>query len=131
LDAGGLVVWDQTSGAVHLIELAFRQAAQSTAASDPSDALPLDDRVRALRNFVTDNRIVQVPMQASKRHLILELLAQEFEPGRKYSEKMVNLRLGTWHPDTAMWRRYLVDAGFLDRDNGLYWRSGGHVPLDS
>ena len=55
------------------------------------------------------------------------MLAQEFEPGRRYSEPMVNLMLGKWHEDTAALRRYLVDEGFLDREAGEYWRSGGTV----
>ena len=62
-----------------------------------------------------------------KRLVILDLLAQEFEPGRRYSEPMVNLMLGKWHADTAALRRYLVDEGFLDREAGEYWRSGGTV----
>jgi hypothetical protein len=62
---------------------------------------------------------------------VLDLLAQEFEPGRRYSEKAVNLALGRWHADTAALRRYLVDEGFLDRAGGEYWRTGGSfVPGD-
>ena len=55
------------------------------------------------------------------------MLAQEFEPGERYSEAMVNLMLGKWYADTAALRRYLVDEGFLDRDAGQYWRMGGTV----
>jgi hypothetical protein len=40
----------------------------------------------------------------------------------------VNRVLARWHPDTAALRRYLVDEGFLDRDGGQYWRTGGTVP---
>lgn len=58
----------------------------------------------------------------------LEMLSQEFDVGRRYSEKMVNLILVKWHADTAAWRRYLVDEGYLDRAAGEYWRSGGSVP---
>jgi hypothetical protein len=31
------------------------------------------------------------------------------------------------HPDYAMLRRALVDEGFLARENGWYWRTGGSV----
>jgi hypothetical protein len=31
------------------------------------------------------------------------------------------------HADTAALRRYLVDDGFLSRDHGEYWRTGGRV----
>jgi hypothetical protein len=38
---------------------------------------------------------------------------------------MVNLMLAQVHPDTAALRRYLVDDGFMTRERGEYWRSGG------
>ena len=39
----------------------------------------------------------------------------------------MNNRLRPFHPDVAALRRYLVEEGFLDRGDGLYWRSGGTV----
>ena len=56
---------------------------------------------------------------------MLDVLAQEFEPGERYPEKEVNRRLRAWHPDFAALRRYLVDEGFMERDHGEYWRTGG------
>jgi len=47
----------------------------------------------------------------------------------RLAEKLVNLVLGRFYADTAALRRALVDHGFLDRDHGEYWRSGGHVQL--
>ena len=32
--------------------------------------------------------------------------------------------------DYVALRRYLIDEGFLDRDHGEYWRSGGSVAAD-
>lgn len=80
-----------------------------------------------MRAFVVDGRLTSIPTAHSKRLVILDWLAQLFEPGRRYSEQMVNLILGQHHPDTAALRRYMVDAGFLDREAGQYWRSGGTV----
>jgi hypothetical protein len=76
-------------------------------------------------SFVRAGRIVQMPAKHEPRMALLDWLVQDFEPGRKYSEKMVNLILGQRHADVAMLRRYLVDAGLLDRAGGEYWRSGG------
>lgn len=81
-----------------------------------------------MRAFVLDGRLISIPTSSSKRLVILDWLAQLFEPGRHYSEQMVNLILGQQHPDTAALRRYMVDAGYLDREAGQYWRSGGTVP---
>jgi hypothetical protein len=128
LDTGGLIVWDQASGSVHLVEQAFTLAARATAGAKVDDG-PMDERDKVIRAFVRDHRIVQIPMQLSKRLILAEMLAQEFEPGRRYSEKMVNLIIGRWHADTAAWRRYMVDGDLLSRDSGEYWRSGGQVPV--
>lgn len=78
-----------------------------------------------LKAFVRDGRIVTIPSKHAKRQLLLDWLAQDFEPGRRYTEQMVNLVIGQRHPDTAALRRYLVDDGFMSREAGVYWRSGG------
>ena len=85
----------------------------------------LVDQQKVLRAFVVDGRITSLPSKHSKRLLLLDWLVQDFEPGRRYSEQMVNLVIGRRHADTAALRRYLVDDGFLDRESGQYWRSGG------
>ena len=90
------------------------------------DPAPVDV-AKVMRAFVRDGRITQMPRSPAKRRVVLDWLAQEFEPGRTYSESMVNLILGQHHADTAAWRRELVDAGMLDRADGRYWRSGGTV----
>ncbi len=78
-----------------------------------------------LRAFVRDGRLLSIPTVHSKRLVILDWLAQRFEPGRRYSEQMVNLVLARVHPDTAALRRYLVDDDLLSRAAGEYWRTGG------
>jgi hypothetical protein len=87
----------------------------SSSATDPTH----------LKAFVRDGRIVTIPTKHAKRLLLLDWLAQDFEPGRRYSEQMVNLVIGQRHADTAALRRYLVDEGFMTREAGVYWRSGG------
>ena len=52
-----------------------------------------------------------------------------FEPGVRYPEREVNALLAVWHADVAALRRYLVDEGFLTREAGVYWRSGGRVDV--
>lgn len=127
LVGSGLVVRG-ADGAHHLLGEAFSLAARAEAAQRPAPGTPdaaSAEQARVLRAFVRDGRLVAIPMPRAKRLVVLDLLAQEFEPGRRYSEKMVNLILGRWHADTAALRRYLVDEGFLDREAGEYWRTGG------
>jgi DNA-binding transcriptional ArsR family regulator len=113
-----------------LLEAAFGLAARAVAAARPARDEHGDapaDEARVLRAFVRDGRLLSIPTAWGKRRIVLDWLAQRFEPGRRYSEAMVNLSLGQVHPDTAALRRYLVDDGFLSRDQGEYWRTGGRV----
>lgn len=123
----GLVV--QGEGRLSLAADAFRNAAREAnlrPASSEFDDQPEAAR-KVLRSFVANGRLKSIPVSPAKRVVVLDWLAQSFEPGRRYSEQMVNLILGQRHADTAALRRYLVDDGFLDRAGGEYWRSGGTV----
>jgi hypothetical protein len=89
----------------------------------------VDERRRAnvLRAFFDGDRLRSIPVAHAKRQIVLDVLAQDFEPGTRYSEKQVNLIIGKRHADTAALRRHLVDDGFLEREGGAgqYWRAGG------
>ena len=84
----------------------------------------MDERV--LRNFLSaEGRLRTIPTKHSKLLVVLDHLAQAFEPGRRYPESEVNDVLGRAHPDHAALRRYLVENGFMTREDSVYWRSGG------
>jgi hypothetical protein len=90
------------------------------------DALVRQEQV--LRAFVLpDGRLRSIPTKISKRLVILNLVAQEFEIGRTYAETEVNAAVRRFHDDVAALRRYLVEEGFLERRDGRYWRAGGTV----
>jgi hypothetical protein len=80
-----------------------------------------------LRVFLSNGRIEAIPAKQLRRRLLLDKIAQAFEPGVRYPERRVSLFLGSIHPDYAALRRYLVDEDFLSRADGEYWRSGGTV----
>ena len=81
---------------------------------------------QVLRNFLDeDGRLHTIPSKRSKLLVVLDHLAQRFEPGKVYPEKDVNANLEAFHPDYAALRRYLVEDAFLTREDGYYWRSGG------
>jgi hypothetical protein len=85
---------------------------------------PHDERV--LRNFITeDGQLHTIPTKRSKRLVVLDHIAQSFEPGRTYPESEVNAIIERFHPDYAALRRYLVEDEFLTRQDAVYWRSGG------
>lgn len=84
------------------------------------------EHLATLRPFFDEHGVLtQIPMQRTKRLVLLDLLSQRFLPGQLYSEARVNLILGQFNSDWAALRRYLVDEDFLGRRDGFYWRSGG------
>ena len=88
------------------------------------DALARDSR---LSGFLRDGRIEAMPAKRSRRRLLLDEVAQAFEPGVRYPERAVNRVLGAMFSDHAALRRYLVDEELLARADGQYWRTGGPV----
>lgn len=88
----------------------------------------MDERV--LANFLAaDGSLRTIPTKRAKLLVVLDHLAQSFELGRVYPEQEVNAVLKRFHPDCAALRRYLVEDGFLTREDGFYWRSGGSVDV--
>src|ERR1700689_4523927 len=80
-----------------------------------------------LSGFVDHGRLRALPSKRSKRLMLLDTMAQVFEPGIRYPEPLVNELLSVLHPDYAALRRYLVDEQLMDRAGGEYWRIGGTV----
>jgi hypothetical protein len=78
-----------------------------------------------LRTFMPAGRIERIPTSRGKRLVVLDHVCRVFEPGVRYPEREVTAMLKAFHPDYAALRRYLVDEGFLSREGGTYWRSGG------
>ncbi len=108
----------------------LRTVAEGLASFEPA-AVPAGewtaDELDVLGRFFVGTRLKEIPTAAGKRRVVLERLAQEFEPGVRYDERDVNLTLQVFHPDYAALRRYLVDAELLTRADGVYWRSGGRI----
>jgi hypothetical protein len=84
----------------------------------------LTDLEKVIRAFVKDGRLVSIPAKPSKRDLLLPwILDQCFPEDRAYEEKEVNMRLALLNPDVSALRRYLIDAGLMTRDQGIYRRA--------
>ncbi len=84
------------------------------------------EHLATLRPFFNKfGALTQIPMQRSKRLVLLDLLSQQFAPGQIYPERDVNLIVGRFNRDWAALRRYLVDEGFMERRDAFYWRAGG------
>lgn len=87
---------------------------------------PLDhEDERVLQNFVDgDGRLKGIPVQRRKLMAVLRWLVEDFQPGRRYTEREVNRIIGRRHPDFASLRRFLVDEELMQRRRSVYWRTG-------
>jgi DNA-binding transcriptional ArsR family regulator len=87
------------------------------------ELLPAFD-AKVLRAFVVDGRLASIPAQEKKRLVVLRYLRERcFAEDRPYPEKEVNARLALLHPDVASLRRYLIEAGLMTREAGVYRRA--------
>jgi hypothetical protein len=120
-------------GGDHRLDLeVLRELARSVPTDAPIDPAIVDgpwtdEEALVLARFFSGRRLTRVPSNHSKRLLVLERLALEFEPGRRYQEREVDFALQLFHADYATLRRYLVDEGFMTRADGVYWRTGGRT----
>jgi hypothetical protein len=97
-------------------------------AEEPVDHRRADpEAASVLRRYLDGDRLASMPRAGRKRQIVLEYIVTTFEPGRRYPEEEVNATLRAFHDDVPALRRYLVEAGLLDRAGGEYWRSGGWV----
>ena len=131
-EVGRLVETGLLGRDLRLDRAALRRIAQALPQAAPADPTLLSgpwtaEEARQLAQFFSGSRLVSLPAVHAKRHLVLERLAQEFEPGLRYAEREVNSILQVFYSDHTTLRRYLVDEGLLTRAEGVYWRTGGRV----
>ena len=79
-------------------------------------------RQHVLDSFFQDGRLKTIPAQRKKKRIVLQALAQQFEPQHIYPESEVNAILARYHDDVCTLRRDLVGEGLLERDAHGYWR---------
>lgn len=85
-----------------------------------------DTFARKVRDtFFAGGTLTAIPASRKKREVILNWLAEQFEPGVRYPEKQVNAIIQRYHWDSATLRRELVDGRWLAREGGGgdYWRT--------
>lgn len=89
------------------------------------------ERVTGIDRFVVKGRLEQYPAGADDRMVVLQYLINRAmpEPAELVDERTITERLEQLTDDPVTVRRYLVDAGFLDReaDGSSYRRAAGSV----
>ena len=82
-------------------------------------------RQKVLESFFEYGRLVSIPVQRKKKRIVLEKLLENFERGRVYKEKEVNLIIAEFHDDFCTIRRDMISEHLMERENGVYWRVDG------
>ena len=77
---------------------------------------------KIIDNFFVDGKLKSIPVQRKKRNVILEVLAQDFEIGKEYTEKEVNVLISAHHDDFCTLRREFIMEKLFTRDKGIYIR---------
>ncbi len=82
------------------------------------------ERQKTLQNnFTEDGRLRVLPRKEKKKIIILTEIAKSFKSNQSYTEKEVDRILKRVFDDHVTLRRYLIEYGFLDRNNdgSKYW----------
>lgn len=95
------------------------------------DEIEKSQEEKILKSFCSSTdplRLKSLPSKQQKLLVVLARVAEEFEPGRTYTEQEVKELLAGIYADHATLRRSLIDFGFLKRtsDGRSYWRDGEH-----
>jgi hypothetical protein len=107
----------------------FREAARRPTAPAVDHGTGDATTEALLGTFVRDGRLVRLPARWDRKRQVLRHIAERsFDSGVEYPERAVDERLTAWCADDApvdhvTLRRYLVDLGHLERENGVYRRA--------
>ncbi|HFI0452951.1 TPA: DUF2087 domain-containing protein [Streptococcus suis] len=74
--------------------------------------------------FFRDGKLLVIPKKLKSKQILFAYLQEELaKKGSTFTEKEVNTFLAEFYDDYAILRRYLVDYGYLSRDQyGLEYR---------
>lgn len=76
----------------------------------------MDELIDFKKRFLKNGELVSIPKKESYKRIMLLWAVSFFELNTSYTELQVNRVLSQLYPDYAVLRRYLVDYGFLLRD---------------
>lgn len=78
-------------------------------------------RKKVIDSFFEYGKLKSIPAQRKKEKICLEEIAKSFEPGKKYSEKEINILIADYNDDFCTIRRDMLSEGILEREGAAYW----------
>jgi hypothetical protein len=88
------------------------------------------DVAKAIEPYFLGGRLTVLPRCRPARLAVLDFLAGQFEPGRRYTELQFNETLSRFYSDYCALRRYMVDEEIMGRRDAVYWRVGGTFDVE-
>ena len=127
LSEAGLVRFERrgTSRIYSFVPTGLDEARRSLSDDSGLSTFSDDDSLEAweqkvLSTFIEDDTITQIPASEKKRMVLVRWIATKFEPERDYPEQEVNEIVKRHHPDSAYFRRAMVDSGLMTRSRSVY-----------
>lgn len=68
------------------------------------------------QKYFQDGKLRQIPKKNKGKQELFRFFAEQFDDAKVYTEKEINEKLKNFYDDFAILRRYLVDYGYLLRD---------------
>lgn len=86
-------------------------------------AITEEERNRVLDTYIKDGKIETFPSKEKRKLIALQHIVKRFEQNKIYTEKEVNEVLKLIYSDYVTIRRYLIEYGFMKRNNECteYW----------
>lgn len=84
-----------------------------------------DYHKKVLGTFLTDGKLIHLPVQRKKRRVILEYIAASFSWDTPYTEREFSVALADFHEDFCTLRREMICEKLFTRKNGVYYRMDG------
>ena len=79
----------------NIIDIISEQSAEADEQNEREEAY----RKKVIDAFMEYGKLKSIPAQRKKKRIILELIAEKFEPGRHYTEREVNIIIADFNDD--------------------------------
>lgn len=101
----------------NIIDIISEESAEAGEQNEREEAY----RRKVIEAFMEYGKLKSIPAQRKKKRIILELIAEKFEPGRHYTEREVNIIIADFNDDFCTLRRDMISEGILKREKSEYW----------
>ncbi len=100
----------------------FDAAAAEPEQVDEQQRREKEYRQKVIDSFFEYGKLKTIPVQRKKKLICYEVIAENFVPGKVYSEKELNGIIAPIHEDYCTIRRDMISEGILSRNGSEYAR---------